>query len=590
MSELLAHFISSFTAATISDAFLLVIICVLVISIYFSYHNIQRDFIDYAPNLLTSLGILGTFSGIVVGLMDFDPNNIDNSISLLLEGLKTAFITSLCGMLSSIILKTWLGYISQDDEEIVDVGPEQIYQVISKQSDLFQENISVTKELVGAIKGEEDSSLASQIKRLRIDNKDDNQRILDSMNKQSESFHQFQDKLWAELQHFGDLLSKSATEQVINALKEVIVDFNKHLTEQFGENFKRLDDSVKKLVEWQDNYRIQLQDMADKYRLGVEAISQTEESVAHISDKAESIPQSMEKLQEVMSLNHGQITDLEERLKAFNELRDKAIAAMPQIQSQLDLVMKQVSSSVDAASTHYSNMLEQSKQSVEDFNKVSIESADEIKTSLFSGAQEISKELNQSVISIGGKLAEASQAFESNASEATSNMKNMNNEVTSAAEKIRDELKDGLEDLNNIMRSLVTGIKDDAKVTSDTLRNANQQLVLDTQTIRDETLSAITNLQNKLEGSLQEVFALQAREIQRTFDSVEHVIKDTVSKTGSAVGSQVKYLDEEMQQEINRVIELMGRELATVTQQFTRDYTHLTNEMAKVISHARQGV
>lgn len=104
----------------------------------------------------------------------------------------------------------------------------------------------------------------------------------------------FQSKLWQKMDEFGDLLSKSATEQVINALKEVIVEFNDKLTEQFGENFKRLDESVKKLVDWQENYKAQLADMAIKYQMGVDAISFTEKSVASIRERTEAIPATME--------------------------------------------------------------------------------------------------------------------------------------------------------------------------------------------------------------------------------------------------------------------------------------------------------
>jgi flagellar motor component MotA len=64
-----------------------------------------QGFVHYAPNMLTSLGILGTFVGIVVGLIGFDVNAIDASIGTLLAGLKTAFITSLVGILLAILFK-----------------------------------------------------------------------------------------------------------------------------------------------------------------------------------------------------------------------------------------------------------------------------------------------------------------------------------------------------------------------------------------------------------------------------------------------------------------------------------------------------
>ena len=58
-----------------------------------------------APTLMTSAGIVGTFLGITCGLWSFDVNDIDSSIPLLLEGLKTSFITSLVGLIGSTLFK-----------------------------------------------------------------------------------------------------------------------------------------------------------------------------------------------------------------------------------------------------------------------------------------------------------------------------------------------------------------------------------------------------------------------------------------------------------------------------------------------------
>ena len=93
----------------------------------------------------------------------------------------------------------------------------------------------------------------------------------------------FQAKLFGEMQNFAELLSKSATETVIEALKVVIQDFNKNLTEQFGDNFKRLDESVQKLVTWQQQYMVQLDEMSTQYAEGVKAIDATSISVKDIS-------------------------------------------------------------------------------------------------------------------------------------------------------------------------------------------------------------------------------------------------------------------------------------------------------------------
>lgn len=68
----------------------------------------KRRKIEMIPSVISTLGVLGTFIGIAVGLIDFDTNDLPSSIPLLLDGLKTAFFTSILGMAGSIILQRYV--------------------------------------------------------------------------------------------------------------------------------------------------------------------------------------------------------------------------------------------------------------------------------------------------------------------------------------------------------------------------------------------------------------------------------------------------------------------------------------------------
>lgn len=66
-------------------------------------------FIDYRTgkdlkSQIVSVGVLGTFVGIFIGLQAFNPEDITNSVNDILVGLKTAFFTSIVGMSVSTIL------------------------------------------------------------------------------------------------------------------------------------------------------------------------------------------------------------------------------------------------------------------------------------------------------------------------------------------------------------------------------------------------------------------------------------------------------------------------------------------------------
>lgn len=106
---------------TICIAFIItvfVIELVVVISLKSNHKIISyKRVVDYFPSSLSTLGVLGTFIGIYLGLREFDPRNIQASIPVLLDGLKTAFSTSLWGMGLSLGFSFLISLLTDRDEE-----------------------------------------------------------------------------------------------------------------------------------------------------------------------------------------------------------------------------------------------------------------------------------------------------------------------------------------------------------------------------------------------------------------------------------------------------------------------------------------
>lgn len=98
---------------------LLVIIIIGVAIVYFirikSLNDrdfyINRRSVEQTPSILSTLGVFGTFLGITIGLLNFDPSDLQHSIPLLLGGLKTAFLTSLAGMGCSLYFSKMINNI-----------------------------------------------------------------------------------------------------------------------------------------------------------------------------------------------------------------------------------------------------------------------------------------------------------------------------------------------------------------------------------------------------------------------------------------------------------------------------------------------
>jgi hypothetical protein len=88
---------------------------------------VHRGILEMIPDVLTSLGILGTFVGLVVGLRSFDPSGYEQmagSITPLINGIKVAFITSIYGISLSLAfsfnLRSEFSNLSTLTEEFLD--------------------------------------------------------------------------------------------------------------------------------------------------------------------------------------------------------------------------------------------------------------------------------------------------------------------------------------------------------------------------------------------------------------------------------------------------------------------------------------
>ena len=108
----------------------------------------KRRLINQFPSLISTLGVLFTFIGITVGLVGFDTSDLDTSIPLLLDGLKTAFVTSIMGMLGSMILSNIINSkFDNTDKGVSDINIAA--GLITKSvSDMSSANIEVLKVLL----------------------------------------------------------------------------------------------------------------------------------------------------------------------------------------------------------------------------------------------------------------------------------------------------------------------------------------------------------------------------------------------------------------------------------------------------------
>ena len=100
-------------------------------------------------------------------------------------------------------------------------------------------------------------------------------------------------ELVTEFRSFAEKQSENNMKALVDAIETVIGDFNAKINEQFGENFKKLNEAVGSLLVWQENYCKQIEYM-------VETIENTQKSVEKVEKQI--IQDISEKYKETFNL------------------------------------------------------------------------------------------------------------------------------------------------------------------------------------------------------------------------------------------------------------------------------------------------
>lgn len=284
-----------------------------------------------APTLLTTLGILGTFLGIAIGLLEFDALHVESSIPLLLDGLKIAFTTSIVGILLSTCLRLIL-VLGRDAQRAThsasangaEAGEEiSLIEFFQHQSQAADAQLAATRQLV------------EQVSQLDT-------RLLQTLERQHAQ------QLDA-LSGFAEQLSEMGSRQLIAALESVVRDFNSNLGEQFGENFRRLDASVEKLLRWQDQYREHMEGLGQQLDHAMEGVARSESSLQVLTQQARQISHYVEDQEATLHGLRRESLELEALLVSIAELRDKANAAFPAIDQRLRVMLESIEGAVLSA-------------------------------------------------------------------------------------------------------------------------------------------------------------------------------------------------------------------------------------------------
>lgn len=397
---------------------------------------------------IVSLGVLGTFIGIFMGLQDFNPSNMKESIDTILIGLKTAFFTSIAGMGTALLLSIFqrLFNRSMDDAE----NQERILSEISIKLNGLEKLDSSrdTDKLIGELERlrtiqsdirDETKKVAISLDELRANSNKENQELISILNTNF-------DKMNNSLEVVIEKLSKGATEEIINALKQVIEEFNQELQTQFGENFVKLNESVINLVEWQNKYKTHIEHIEEHLNISSSSIQKSQESFEVISSKNQEVLMVYSELKHIIDIYDRQIQELTQHLQTYAYLSSSA-------ESMFSTITSNISQTKNEFTSLTSHIKEENSKQIDDTKETTAK---------------IVKDIQLKTTEIKSSFDQVANGFEKNKKE----LDIISNHFKNLGEQIPQALKISLEELNRGLTSLTNTFQKDYKEIMDNYKRS----------------------------------------------------------------------------------------------------------------------
>ncbi|EJF07034.1 biopolymer transport protein [Thiovulum sp. ES] len=427
-----------------------IIFTTIIILLVFADLLLKRDL----KGQIVSVGVLGTFVGIFLGLQDFDPNNMKDSVNGVLLGLKTAFATSILGMGSAIALSIYQKIrdrISDDSK-----SEEEIFAEINHKLDNL-ENLSFLPRLDNTMLIHKLEAIAKDIKEGGSGGGKDSSKELNGIFQILIEIKNNQTRNSQNLEtHFENInesmnlaiqeLSKGATEEITEALKKVIEDFNSNLTAQFGGNFVQLNEAVYKLVEWQDSYKEHVEGMEQRLEISTSSVEKAKNSIVAISEANEKVNEVYEKLSKIISTYGGQTENLSENLEALHKFAPN----VGELVQNMETTFKDFS-------TTYKEFIRIGVENNNLQKDVIIKNGEEITKFITESSDEVAQKVDDSVKSIEGNFSNALQSLERQKYE----INVVSSHFRTLAEQVPEALRVSLNELNNALSTLTTKFQKD---------------------------------------------------------------------------------------------------------------------------------
>ena len=538
------------------------------------------------PQAIASLGVLFTFIGISYGLIEFNSADIESSVPVLLGGMRTAFITSVIGMIWSMCLKYkqnnkekeyYQQKVKVDNDatigQLISYLQSQDEKIAEKESSAkqYQENLlTAIQEINKSLVGDGDASVITQIQLIKSKIQDG----FESRNSQSKQEHEI---LIKEFQKFAETMAENNSKAFIEALNSTIRDFNEKIQEQFGENFKQLNIAVGKLLEWQDNYKNTVIEVTENQRTIFEGIEQAKTSLASMADHGNSIKASAVALGDILMTIDSYQKELEISLKDLASIGDEAKKLVPNIKSLV------AETNVGISKTCENTNKELNENAVKAIGEATkyYESVGKQLEEKYSAAID---ETTQYYKKIGDEVAFSTASMKSEYHDVSQEVKKAGIALGDIGQQVLVNLQTNGDNIEKLSKKSVQTVDKQMNNIADTLNNTvNEMLKViskhesEVDTAADRAIEAIKGASDKLQKSALEV-------TQRVSDNLTQISKDN----NEELKQQQKNMAKNFEDAMSKALYAFGNEMAKISQKFAADYTPLADKLREILRIAEQ--
>ena len=387
-----------------------------VLLLYFHGPVYSAHTANYTPSILTSIGIFGTFLGVALGLAEFDTGSIQSSVPALLEGLKTAFWTSIAGLLGALTIKFRYAVASMR------VRAHREAKQTATMDDLAWHLERISNHLAT----EEAEPVSSLLKQ------------------QHDAQMAQQKQLESTIRNYQADMTEANQQALQQAIGHVMREFNTRIEEQYGENFRQLNQAVGQMVTWQKEHRESIEALVESNRQSTESAKLGAESFERLIQQTRSFTSVAEDMEALLSTLQTQSENLREYLSTFSNLVVDAQQGLPQLETRILQLTEGMQQLVETQGKQMRNLLEGSATDIRDTVK---NVSDVLLEGTERAQQNMGAQLTQLLERNDKQMQQMDQALEAELNRA---MKSFGYQLTALSEKFVNDytpLTDKLHDL-----------------------------------------------------------------------------------------------------------------------------------------------